>query len=537
MRTVHWAGLSCLFLALSAGGGLADFKSKTVPELLVFLDHESPKVQAKAIRELGLRGAAAKDAVARLVKAFHASDKEVQAQAGKALAQIGTPAVPVLIEELNKPGSRQLDRAAHSLALMGPEASPAVPALIVCLKHKDPLVKAMAAYALGEIGPPASKAATTLALLLNDSSKTVQKQARAALAAIGPRSLPALRGALTAPQPDIRQQAASLIMLHRAEARDAVTDLIPLLRDKKPAVRSAAARALGAIGKDAKGAIPMLLELSEDRDATVRAAVAAALGDTSPDAGPAISALVRLFRDPVPAVRLQAALAVVKIGASAVNVLINTVPNENLFMRVSAIYALGEIGPAARDAVPTLLDKLNDPEPIIRSGAALAVGKIAARPTQEAIKKLKDSLKDEREAAVRVSVCLALVLLQPDDADAMQKLTREANTFVLATSQAFFKKIVRDATRPRSPMEIQRQGKIQGVLNFYVYRNSFRFGDGLDGWSHGVVDQLGPEAIPAMVDTLNRETTLGGLEGYIVNGMPVMNQPQQRGQANSIFFH
>jgi HEAT repeat protein len=529
------AGLVCIFFAFPTSAR-ADFKSKTVPELLVFLDHESPKVQAQAIRELGLRGAAAKDAVPRLFKAFHSTDKDVQAQAGKALGRIGSPAVSVLVDELKNPSSRVLEQTALSLAAMGPEAHPAVAGLSACLKHKDALVRATASYALGEIGPPARKAAASLVVLLDDPTKTVQKSARAALASIGPGTLPVLRGALKSPRPAIRQQAAVLIMLQGADASEACADLLPLLQDKKPAVRAATALALGAIGKSAKGALPVLMDLAEDKDASVRAAAASALGDASSDAGPAVSTLVRLFRDPVPAVRLQAALAVVKIGPSAVNVLINTVPNDNLNMRVSAMYALGEIGAAARDAVPILLDNVKDPQPVIRGAAAVAVGKIGPRPAQDAIKKLKDCLKDEQEGAVRVSYSLALAQLQPHDAEAEQNLTREANTFVVATNQAFFKKIVRDATRPRTPAELQRHAKVQGVLNFYVYRNSFRFGDGLDAWSHGVLNQLGFEAIPAMVDTLNSETTLGGVEGYIWKGMAVVDRPQPGGRG-TIFFH
>jgi HEAT repeats len=195
-------------------------------------------------------------------------------------------------------------------------------------------------------------------------------------------------------------------------------------------------------------------------------------------------------------------------------------------MRLGGINALGEIGPAAQDAVNVLIDRLKDPQPLVRSAAALSLGKIGPHSAFKAILPLKDQRGDEKEPAVRVSIALALVQLQPNYLPAMKDLAKEAGKLITSTNQGVLKSLMDSAIRPRTPLEMQRQAKIQGVLNFFVSRNSHRFGDGLDKWSHAVMNQLGPEAIPAMVDTLNLELAAGGPEGFVVNGMPVWKQPK-----------
>ena len=518
---------------------------KGLKDLLAHLDHKYPKVRLNAIVGLGKMGAAARDAVPAIAKALGDLDKDIVNAAGKALARIGPAAVPVLIQELKNPASRQHILAARSLALIGPDAADAVPVLIDCLKQKDIELRTTAAHALGEIGPASWKASATLTLLVGDPGKEgdkkaraaqaeLLKQSRAALAQIGPQAIPALRGALKSPNASIRRQAADLIALHGNKAKDAVGDLIDLLKDKQPAARRSAALALAAIGREAAEATDPLIACAADTDPKVRAEVARALGEIRAD-GQALTTLVNLFGDPVPGVRLQAARAVVKIGPSAINILMNTIPNENFHRRLSAIFALGEIGSKASDAVPLLIEQLQDQLPMIRSQSALALGKIGPKAAKKAVEPLKDRLQEEKEGSVRLGMLLSLVQLQPDDNEAPQLLAKEVHAFVIGTNLDLFKKAVLSATRPRTPLEIQRQGQIQGVLNFYVFRNSFRFGDGLDKWSHNLLKSLGVEAIPAMVNTLNKENFIGGKEGYIANGRWVDWQPDAG--RNSVFFH
>lgn len=543
----------------------ADSRPKRIQVLLARLDDKNSRIRAQAIEELGNMGSAAKETVARLGMALHDLDADVRKKATRALAQIGPAAVGVLIEEVKNPACRQLAATVRGLAVIGPEATDAVGPLTDCLKHKDSHVRATTAYALGEIGPAAAKASTTLALLLDDPSAEVRKQAWTALAQVGAPALPGLQGALKSPKAGIRQAAADLIALMKTDAREAVPDLLPLLRDKHNAVRRSAALALGAIGKDARDAIGPLSDMTSDSDPSIRAVAAEALGDIGPEALPAVATLIHLFKDSMVPVRFQAARAIVKIGPSALNALINAIANENQSVRLSAIFTLGELGPDARDAVPLLLEQRKDFQPMIRSHVALALGKIGARAADRAVDTFKEWIKTEDDFAVRVSIRLTLVQLQPDNnRETMLDLSKEVHSFVVGGNQERLKAVMENVTgnqnrltaamenvvgnqvrlraavgnlvaQPRTPQEMQLQTQIQGVLNFYLYRNSFRFGDGLDKWSHAVLNGLGFEAIPAMVETLNLENAVGGKEGFVVGGIPVDEQP--KGMPDSVFFH
>lgn len=506
--------LAVLVVGWLPGPAAVDPGPKNLKHLIDRLESKYVVARLKAVRDLGNMGAAARDAVPALAKALHDVDEDVRKSASRALAKVGPAAMPILIEELKHSHFQFSKRAAFSLSLMGPEAAEAVPALMGCLKSSDTEVRAMATHALAEIGPAAAEAAPGLTGLLGDHSREVKKQAHAALARIGPHALPALRAALKSNDPAIRRAAADLLALRQAEAKSAATDLLPLLKDKQAAVRRSAARALSAIGKGGREVVEAVIPLAKDADAQVRAAAAAALAEISADAAVVLGTLVELFHDPVPIVRAEAGRAVAKFGPSAVQFLVNSVDDRNVLTRQTAIFALGEIGPEARSAVRPIIDQLRHKSPMIRASAAVALGKIGPSAAQDAINPLLGLIKRETESPVRVAVRLALVQLQPDDKEALAELSKEA---VANTAAAL--------RRPKTALEIQRLNKIQGVMNFYVFRNSFRFSDGLDTWSHQVLAGLGVEGIPVMVDTLNQENLAGGDKGFTFKGVPLYTQP------------
>ena len=72
-------------------------------------------------------------------------------------------------------------------------------------------------------------------------------------------------------------------------------------------------------------------------------------------------------------------MALAEIGPAArdaVPALIETLKDREVEVRGSAVYALGEIGPAARAALPMLGVLLKDDNADIRKAAAIALGKI-----------------------------------------------------------------------------------------------------------------------------------------------------------------
>ncbi len=93
----------------------------------------------------------------------------------------------------------------------------------------------------------------------------------------------------------------------------------------------------------------------------------------------------RALRDREPAARTNAMKELADGGAEAVPVLVALLPegragNEDASARTAAVEALGEIGPAARDAVPALKKALYDADDGVRREAADALKRIEAKP-------------------------------------------------------------------------------------------------------------------------------------------------------------
>ncbi len=100
--------------------------------------------------------------------------------------------------------------------------------------------------------------------------------------------------------------------------------------------------------------VPTLIHKLKDRDKEVRFNAAYAVGKIGPAAKEAVPALIAALKDEY---RWVAASALGKIGPAAVPALIAALKDEDGSVRVSAAFALGWIGPAA---FPSLIAALKD---------------------------------------------------------------------------------------------------------------------------------------------------------------------------------
>lgn len=137
-------------------------------------------IRLDAIRLLGEQGPAARpEAMSVLVNLLADSNPDVRSGAGKVLGQMGSAAMPALLD---------------------------------CLKDRDRGIRYLAAEALGDIGPPAREAAPALIRLLKDRENAVRTSAETALLKIGSPAVPALQHALaTEEDPEIRFKAGELL--------------------------------------------------------------------------------------------------------------------------------------------------------------------------------------------------------------------------------------------------------------------------------------------------------------------------------------
>jgi hypothetical protein len=123
-----------------------------------------------------------------------------------------------------------------------------------------------------------------------------------------------LRAMLANGDPEVQARGGFALSRLGAEARDAVPDLIPLLKSEAALTRQNAALALAAIGPDARAAVPALTEALKDSEWAVRRQAALALGAIGPAAKSASPALKKLESDPQKLVRDAARQARDKTG-------------------------------------------------------------------------------------------------------------------------------------------------------------------------------------------------------------------------------
>ena len=126
--------------------------------------------------------------VAGLVAKLKNKDRLIRKRAVEELAQIGPPAIPLLIQDLEAAYSQPRYSAREALSKIGP---PAVPGLIEALKDERGPVRTEAALVLGDMGAAAAPAIPALAVGLQ-RNETQIGGAFAALAGIGPASVPTL---------------------------------------------------------------------------------------------------------------------------------------------------------------------------------------------------------------------------------------------------------------------------------------------------------------------------------------------------------
>ncbi len=164
-----------------------------------------------------------------------------------------------------------------------------------------------------------------------------------------------LKSASGADRPDIIRAIGAF----GNDARPAVSQVAEALRDPDAEVRSAAAWAFTQIGPPGAAAVPLLAKSLSDGDPQVRILSGLALKAMGPAAAPALPELVRSLVDPVDYVRASSANALGAIGSAAAPAIKPLVArlldkNEDGLVLSNVAATLGEMGPAAKEALPAL---------------------------------------------------------------------------------------------------------------------------------------------------------------------------------------
>lgn len=176
-----------------------------------------------------------------------------------------------------------------------------------------------------------------------------------------------------------------------------VAESVEQLQSDAADVRQTGARQLAEMKGERSESIPALIESLDDPDADVRRLSAAALGRQGATASEAIDPLIeRLPLEDNQSAQLAIAYAIVQIDPSRtepLNVLLNSVRRRE----VGSIVKLQQMGPAAKDAVPVLIDVLRSSRSLIRLQAVKALEAIG-NDAQSALPALRRMTNDRDES-------------------------------------------------------------------------------------------------------------------------------------------
>jgi HEAT repeat protein len=346
--------LSSLVVAVLLISGCADHR-RSVPALIKALKSPKPEVRADAAARLGLMGDQAAPAVPGLIDVLKDRQVSVFRAAGDALVSLG---------ELSRPGLTALSREAPSwlkcraVETLGrlPSSAASVPVFLEALEDHDSCVHAKAADALARAGDPAVPAVVTL---------------------------------LKDPNPVLRRAASDVLGRMPSEARDrAAFPLVEQLRKGDDYSRGEAEILLGELGRPA---VASLVEFLTDKDVDLRRRATSILGRIGASVDGAVEGLLLRLDDEDRMVRLKAAMSLGQIGERDESVLplmmMRLARETSPRMRRGLVASLGNMGPAAEDAVDTLMGLLNDADAEVQEEASESLMKIGTMRAMDAVER------------------------------------------------------------------------------------------------------------------------------------------------------
>jgi hypothetical protein len=185
----------------------------------------------------------------------------------------------------------------------------------------------------------------------------------------------------------------------RMSRGDRIELLMQALEDENPEIRRSAAFALMENGKYAGAAAPALTKALEDTDPDVRILAIRALGQIGPAGKEAIPLLQQAVGDPGTA--FDAALALWNVSHDP-EIPVKVLLPAALWDKGHAIRALGEMGPAAQSAIPTLQEAMKSDDNNRKYDSIEAVWRIDKSLTQQLIGPLVDMLSNPQTHPVHL---------------------------------------------------------------------------------------------------------------------------------------
>jgi HEAT repeat protein len=255
-----------------------------------------------------------------------------------------------------------------------------------------------------------------------------QLRAAEAIKAFGAEARPALPKLiemLDDRSPEFRKMVKDVLCTLGPEAKPILPELVKLLKAKRARDPQVVIAVIGSIGPDAKEAAPALIEALADRRVQDEAIEAlCAIGPSAKDALPAIRRAIReagKHDDERTAPSFVLIDPLYKLGPDAVPLLIEFLDDDDPNYKSRSAHGLGRIGPAAKSALAKLVSALKHDDPAVRGDAAVALWRIdkntAGVPVLAALLSAKDRVIAEPAAQ-------ALGEIGPDAKEALPALAK-----------------------------------------------------------------------------------------------------------------
>lgn len=396
---------------LTAARSLVEIGSIAEPALLHAVQERESRPAAAAA--LTVKRPLSEQRLKAIVNLLKRPEREQRCGAHLLLIHLGKEAIPGLMHALS--ASELRCEAAYVLGCMGSVAEPAIPILAAGMKDPDKDYRMAVHHALVRLG---SLSVPILVAAVNDSDARVWYSAMVALGKIGRSAepaLPTLTATLKDPDPNRRILALSTVMKIKpdsaemlAQLPDAVPALIDILQHEDKALRAWSAGTLGKVSTASTMTVPALTRALRDPEVAVCARAAESLGKFGSEASSAVPDLIALLKEFDPRLRGIARTSLVQIGLSTIPALVQALdtPQEDLWqgagkaladigqptvqpllatfrtakpdLRLKILQVMQWLGPKAKDAVPTLLEMMNDSDFRVRLGALQSLGAIDA---------------------------------------------------------------------------------------------------------------------------------------------------------------
>jgi HEAT repeat protein len=231
---------------------------------------------------------------------------------------------------------------------------------------------------------------------------------------------------------------------------------VELSRDEDPKVRLRAVVHVG-LGPFNKAAVPALRKSLRDEDRTVRLAAIVALGEIGTEAAEAADDLGARLKEEDPDACVKICEALANFGSAGVPALMDALKDDNREVRRAAVIALSEMGPDAKaagpvlaaifrhidskspyneakqalmsigePAVPALIDALKDPSEDVRRWSLEALWTIGPA-AKAAIPAVLERMEEEDLRACAIGVLDSMGAKEPAVVDALRKALADPN--------------------------------------------------------------------------------------------------------------